>query len=190
MSEVSIPKRRRYDTIALVTELQRERRNGLILGLVGLSILVVLIVLYVTVVRTDDVPEVPDASYAGAPSPAKAPPATAGRSEGASDRPLSPKPNTPPPATAGTPARPVVGTSSAKSGPVVIDLSGAKKTQLWVDGKPLGRDARLELSPGKHEIKAKMGKKIVSQTLVVEAGTSYTLVVDSRRRKLGLKPGK
>ena len=45
----------------------------------------------------------------------------------------------------------------------------------------------VELPPGKHVFKTKFGKKMVTQEIDVEAGGSYTLVVDPKKKRLTLK---
>jgi hypothetical protein len=60
---------------------------------------------------------------------------------------------------------------------------------LWIDGEKIGKVKKhvVELEPGEHEIKAKLGKKLVTQRLAPKAGATYLLRFDAKRKKAVLK---
>jgi len=179
-------KRRRYDTVELVAEIKRERRNGLLLALAGIGILILLLLLYVTNAGSDDVPSAPGSSVPAvhspvspatdtAPAPAPAPPKE--------ENPPANKPEEPPPAEK-TVAKP-----EPAAEPATIRVLLSKRAPLWIDGKKVGKvkKHRVALSAGAHEIKAKFGRKMVVQKLNPKAGLTYELRFDARKKKVKVK---
>ncbi len=189
-------KRRRYDTVELVADIKRERRNGILLGLAGVGILIVLLGLYVTSVGDEQVPTLPVDSNV---SPARAP--DAGQpAERAVDGAASAKPTV---GTATGARTPESGTDAA--GPAgdedtedeakevaalsEITIVLTKKALLWIDGKKIGKLKRhkLELTPGEHELKAKFGRKLVTLKVVPKPGQAYEVRFDAKRKRAAIK---
>ncbi|OGQ91829.1 MAG: hypothetical protein A2289_11655 [Deltaproteobacteria bacterium RIFOXYA12_FULL_58_15] len=162
--------RRRYDTVELVTELKRERRNALILSLAGVGILLILLLLYMTAIGEDEVPTVNQGTATSAP--------------------LQPAPNPTEPATPTEAAAPEVSPPVVKAAPATVIILLTKKEEVWVDGKSLGKIKKdtIELSADQeHEIRVKMGKKMVTKTLIPKAGETWDLRFDAKRKKAKLK---
>ncbi|MBI3180496.1 MAG: hypothetical protein HYZ27_12600, partial [Deltaproteobacteria bacterium] len=169
-------KRKRYDTVELVTELRRERRAAVLLSLAGLVILGLLVGVYFTSMNEEHVPAVPPVETEPVqPSVGLAAedvkpivPATAAPAE---ERPVG--------------VQPVAEKAPAEVKPATVRLVLTKKSPVLVDGKPVGsiEEQSLELSPGKHEIRVKLGKKTVVQPLNVQAGVAYELKVDTKKKK-------
>jgi hypothetical protein len=172
-----VSKRRRYDTVELVTELKRERRNALLLSLAGIGILIILLLLYVTAIGNDEVPAVPtdDTITDTVPTVDKDP------MMGAGSTPPGTEPVTPddPP-----PPEPVAVVRAT------VKLVLTKKGVVWVDDEKVGKfkKKRIELDAGDHEIKAKFGKKIVTTNVRLEPDQAYELKIDAKRKKAKLKP--
>jgi hypothetical protein len=156
--------RQRYDTVALINELKKERRNALLLSAVGLMILAGLITAYFLVFGTSEMPAVPP-SPAAATTPANAPTPTK---------------------TAPTPSKPATPPASATAS---VALSLSKKGQLWIDNNPLGPTTTHEaqLPPGKHTLKAKIGPKTLMVSLTVKEGEKYTVSFDPKKKKPEVK---
>ena len=150
--------RRRYDTGSLVGDMKREKRHAILLSLLGLTILVFLVI-YFARLRGPQVPEVPaDTSQ---PAVAKAP---------------TPPPAPPPPVA---PVKPVpqdaaVEITLPKPGPVLIDGTIVVK-------KTKGYETRL--TPGKHRVATKIGRKAVLVTVDVVAGKHYQVDLDPKKKK-------
>jgi hypothetical protein len=177
-----VSNRRRYDTVELVTELKRERRNAILLSAAGVGILLLLLLLYVTAIGDDEVPTVPDEaeSYASKEVDRGK---EGGEAEGAGEasaggEAVEPEPEPEPP-----PPEPVAVVKSS------VKLVLTKKGVVWIDGEKLGRvkKKKLELDAGDHEIKAKFGKKIVTTNIRLEPDQAYELKIDARRKKAKLK---
>lgn len=189
-----VVKRRRYDTVELVAEIRRERRNGIILALAGIGILVVLLGLYVSGLGDEKVPTAPGAEEdsaiaAPAAAPAAGEPTVAGTGTetAAPDLGAAAADNDASKAepTAGEPEeRPAVATKKA-----TLQILVTRKSTLWIDGEKIGKVKKhvVELEPGEHEIKAKLGKKLVTQRLAPKAGATYLLRFDAKRKKAVLK---
>lgn len=190
-----VVKRRRYDTVELVAEIRRERRNGIILALAGIGILVVLLGLYISGLGDEKVPTAPGAegeSATGAPAatPATGEPTVAGTGSetaapdlgaaaGETDASKAAEP------TASEPEEPAAVATTKATLQIVV----TRKSTLWIDGEKIGKVKKhvVELEPGEHEIKAKLGKKLVTQKLAPKAGATYLLRFDAKRKKAVLK---
>jgi hypothetical protein len=173
---VVVSKRRRYDTVELVTELKRERRNALLLSLAGIGILVVLLLLYVTAIGDDEVPTVPidDTISDTIPTVDKDPLTGSGAT---------------PPGTEVTPEDPPPPPEPVAVVPATIKLVLTKKGVVWIDGEKVGKlkKKKFELDAGDHEIKAKFGKKIVTTNVRLQPDQAYELKIDAKRKKAKLK---
>jgi hypothetical protein len=158
-------KRRRYDTNALVGDMRRERRNAVLLSLFGIGILVFLVVYFVKVQRSS-VPEVPRPSDPVAmTSPRPAPP------------PPTPVVAPPPPPKPAPPA-PI-------DAQVVVSLS--KAGPIYLDGELVAKKARdfeLRVSPGKHKVSTKSGKKTTALDLEAVAGKKYRVDFEAKKKKV------
>jgi len=156
--------RRRYDTVALVGELRRERRNALMLSLLGLGILAGLVSAYFLVFGTSEMATVPQGQASAAAAP-KAPAAPA---------PPPAKPPPPPPAAPTTAA---------------VTLNLARKGQVWIDNNSVGQVTKheTELTPGKHMLKGKIGAKTLTVSLTVKEGEHYSVSFDPKKRKPEVK---
>ena len=161
-------KRRRYDTTELVGELKRERRNAVLLTLLGIGIVVFLAIYYLAAQTENDVPEVP--------------------ANAAPRRPEQPPPPEPPPPPETTTESENPSTPPAV--PAVVTIVVPRRGVVSIDGKKLGkgRRHRVELSPGTHSLKMRAGKRLVAGKVDVEAGATYTLSFDLRKRRLVLRP--
>ena len=154
-------KRRRYDTNALVGDMRRERRNAILLTLLGVSILVFLIVYFVKIHRSS-VPEVPkpsDPVAAAPPRPAPAPPPA-----------VTPPPPPPKPA----PAEAEVAVVLPKAGPIYLDGELVSKK---------AKDLDLKVPPGKHKVSTKAGKKTSVLEVDAAAGKKYRVDFDPKKKK-------
>ena len=160
--------RRRYDTVALLSELKKERRNGLVLGVIGAVIGIALLVTYLAQSK--------DYNYTSpsqkravlqSPSPTPAPPNDA----------VAPPPEPAPPPPVAPPA------------PAFVKTVLTKKTALFIDGKPVtpGRGAPLEVLAGVREIKLKLGKKVATEKMTLSPGVTYELRFDPKKAKAILK---
>lgn len=180
-------RRRRYDTEALVGQLKSERRAGILLSLAGIGILLFLVILYVTGVGDDDeIPKVPIESTA-AKLATEAAKADAAGAELAANNPTE---------TADT-AKPTEATEEPPppppdNSPVQVSLSLSKKGIVWVDKKKLGKfkKKQLELSPGVHLIKVKVGRKTVKSKIEIKSGENVAVIIDHRKKKITVKPKK
>ena len=172
-----VSKRRRYDTVELVTELKRERRNALLLSLAGIGILIILLLLYVTAIGDDEVPAVPtdDTITDTVPTVDKDPMMGAGSTPPGTEPEATPEDPPPPEPVAVVPAK--------------IKLVLTKKGVVWIDNEKVGKfkKKKIELDAGDHEIKAKFGKKIVTTNVRLEPDQSYELKIDAKRKKAKLK---
>jgi len=155
--------RQRYDTVALVNELKKERRNAILLSLVGLAILAGLIAAYFLVFGTSEMPTVPQDKTGAAAQPKQ--PAT----------PVPSPPVKPPPPAASTTA--------------AVTLSLSKKGQAWIDNNPVGSITTHEaqLPAGKHTLKTKIGAKTQVVGLTVKEGERYTVTFDPKKKKPEVK---
>ncbi len=176
-------RRRKYDTEALVGQMRAERRTALILSLAGVFILGFLLTLYVTGIGgEEEVPEVPETSSSGAGGAAGASDGEtasagadgAGGGSGDVADAVEPEPE------------PEVDTTPGK---VTVSLS--KKGVLWVDGEKVGKvkGKELELSPGTHVLKAKVGKKTVEAELEVASGGSYKVAFHHKKKTAAISEG-
>ncbi len=152
---------RRYDTESLVGDIKREKRNAILLSLLGLSILVFLIV-YFTRLRGPAVPEVPKGSSAAAvaPQPSPAPEAAAAP--------------TPAPAA----AKPAVPADA------VVVISLPKPGSVFVDGELVAKKVKVhetKLAPGRHRLSTKA--KGAQVQLEAVAGKRYKVDLDPRKKK-------
>ncbi|MEK7703959.1 MAG: hypothetical protein AAB426_03285 [Myxococcota bacterium] len=156
-------KRRRYDTVELVADLRRERRNAVLLTLTALAIIGFLAAFYFLGSGSSDVAQVPHEAPTPPPA-AVAPP--------------------PPPVTPPEPEAP-------KAGPASLTVQLPKKLPLWVDDTAVGKIKRYtqKLAPGKHVVKTRLGKKVVSEDFVVEADQSYSVTLDVKRKRFVVKSG-
>lgn len=183
-------KRRRYDTVELVADIKRERRNGILLGLAGVGILVVLLGLYVTSVGEEQVPTLPpDANDSPTTAPDAGQPATSTADKAASATPTvgSATDTTEP---AGDEEEPVA--PAEPPAPSKIKIVLTKKAPLWIDGKKVGKvkKHKVELDAGEHELKAKFGKKFVTLKVVPKPGQAYEVRFDAKRKKATIKKKK
>jgi hypothetical protein len=158
---VSIPVGRRRDTVELVTELRRERRNAMLLGTAGVAIIALLFLLYFTMVDSGDVPVAP----VGGPTTAESAPV---------------------PAPVGEPSPPAV---AAPAAPARVTVILPAKAPLWIDGESIGKvkEHVAELAPGKHELKAKVGKKMLTQSIETAAGETTEVRLDAKAKKAAKK---
>jgi len=182
-------RRRRYDTEALVGQLRAERRAGILLSLAGIGILLFLVVLYVTGIGDDeDIPKVPAEESTAAKLATEAAVADAA----AADAGAAGSPTEPPAAGDGAVAADAAPEEPAPAGPVQVSLSLSKKGVVWVDKKKLGKfkKKQLELPPGVHTIKAKVGRKTVKSKIEIKSGENVTVVIDHKKKKITVKPKK
>ncbi len=160
--------RRRYDTMELVTEMRRERRNAIVLGLAGVAVLLVLLLLYFTLVDQGGVPEAPDvAPEAGS----------------AIDTEASPAETTPPTPGSETPAA----TTPAAAAPTKVTVILPQKAAAWIDETSLGKvkEQTVEVTPGAHELRVKLGKRTLTQPFEATAGQTTEVRLDPRAKKKG-----
>jgi hypothetical protein len=193
--------RSRYDTIALVQKLQRERRRGLILGFTGGGILIALIVVYFVTMRGNNIAQVPGdvAPRPVTDSPpvvtgfmAPTPPAQNVMDAGSAmaspfTAPVAAGQNT---AAAGTslttvapppPPRHVAPSPPPPSTPGFLRATFPKNAIVYLDDAQLGRSSgQSMLEPGQHVVKAKLGKKTVSQKIEVKPGDNIAVKVDKK----------
>lgn len=151
-------KRRRYDTAALVGDMRRERRNAILLSLLGIAILAFLIIYFAKIHRSS-VPEVPKPSDPVAMAPPRPAPAPA------------PAPAPPPP------PKPV-------DAQVIVTLP--KAGPIYLDGELLAKKAKeheLKVPPGRHKLSTKAGKKTVALELEAVAGKKYRVDFDPKKKK-------
>jgi len=162
--------------MALVTELKKERRNAMLLGAVGVAVALVLVILYFTQSGEGDLPSTPTGRAATQARENLTPTPTMG----------VPTPPSPPPSAAPE-SKPAVEPAAAK--PAVVKTLLTKKTTLWIDSKPIthGKDTPLEVTPGMHEVKLKLGKKSATQKVEFKAGGEYELRFDPKNEKALMK---
>jgi len=181
-----VARRRKYDTEALVGQMRSERRTALILSLAGVFILGFLLTLYVTGIGSEDevpeVPEVSEVSSSGAGGAAGAGEAAAAGTDGAGG------------GGGDVPEGDDVadgGVVEEASAPGKVTISLSKKGVLWVDGEKVGKvkGKTLELSPGAHLLKAKVGKKTVEAELEVASGVSYTVAFHHKKKSATISEG-
>lgn len=158
--------RRRYDTVELVAELRRERRNGVLLTVTALVIVGFLAAFYFVGVNGSDVPEVPKAK---SPSSAVKPPSA---------------PITAPPAA-------VVSPPEMPPQPANVTIQLPRKMPLWLDDQSIGKTKRHEqtLDAGKHVVKTKLGRKVLSETFEAEGGKTYAISFDAKRKRFVVNAG-
>jgi hypothetical protein len=150
-------KRRRYDTAALVGDLRRERRNAILLSLLGVAILAFLIIYFAKIHRSS-VPEVPKPSDPVAMAPPKPTPVVA--------------PTPPPPPPKPVDAQVVV--TMAKAGPIFLDGELVVKK---------AKEHEVKVAPGKHKVSTKAGKKTIVLELEAVAGKKYRVDFDAKKKK-------
>jgi len=172
-----VARRKRYDTEQLVSEIQADRRNTILLALAGVGIVVVLVALYVSGAGEEDVPEIPPESPIAAPvEPA---PAEAEATPEAKDE---------------APAEEVEeAVEEAPAAPSKVHIGMTKKGRLWIDGKLIGKKVRshkMELAAGSHTLKAKFGRKVVNKTIEIEGDGAYTIKVIHRKKRVVVKKKK
>lgn len=168
--------RRRYDTVALMGELRRERRTAIILGIVGVTIFAGLIALFL-LSREQELPTTSTgATQLGSSMPAVVHETTV-------TAPVAQPPPPPPPVEQEPPPPPA---------PAALKLVMPKKAVITLDGKTLARskDDKLQLPAGAHDVKVKLGKKNAQSTVTVEPGGVYELRLDPKANKLTLKKRK
>ncbi|MBI5509875.1 MAG: hypothetical protein HY903_14055 [Deltaproteobacteria bacterium] len=172
----------RHDTQALVVELKKERRTALVWGAIGVLIAAFLVFFFFT--GDGEGPSTPTGRAAsqyledppGMPGPALLGPSA-----------LPPGLTTPGPGAVGDAAKTPAPSEPAK--PVLVRVMVAKKALLFVDGKtvPRAKDTPLELSPGAHEVRLKIGKKSVTAKIEVSANNEYELRFDPKNERVVLK---
>jgi hypothetical protein len=158
--------RRRYDTAGLVSDLRRERRQAMVLTVVGLVILVALVYAFVKL-RTPSVPDIPKPGDPGAAVTAP-----------------TPRPPPPPPAPAPTPAPEPEKPKAPEPAHLTIKL--AKAGPISVDGVVVvkkGREHEATLTPGPHKVSTRVGRKIVEVPFEAQAGKRYKLELDVKKKK-------
>lgn len=202
-------KRRRYDTVELVAQIRKERRNGVLLASIGLGLIVFLLAVYLAGLSGKDLPVVPgDASpQRSSASPAAVPAPTAGGAAAAAsaDGAGSAAPGQAaaagaeaagdragPPGDADAPAPDAAQTGAAAAADkasVEITVQQRQKVVLWLDGNKVGKVNKhsAELPAGAHTIKAKLGRRTVEQAVEMEAGQRYQIKIDVKRRKIQAK---
>lgn len=170
--------RRRYDTGALVGDMKRERRNAVLLSLVGVTILVFLVV-YFTRLRGTAVPEVPAVS--GPVTPASSP---------APLHPAASNTSVTPPASTPAVAIPASAMSAATKPAAVVSamvqISLPKPGPVLIDGEVVAKKAKnyeAQLSPGKHKVATRIGHKVVQLPVEVAAGRHYQVDLDPKKKK-------
>ena len=172
--------RRRYDTGALVGDMKRERRNAVLLSLVGVTILVFLVV-YFTRLRGTAVPEVPYGAMPTAPSasPNAVKPAPA----------ASPAIAAAPASTSSGAAAPAVPATSPKAAveeDAMVQISLPRPGPVLIDGEIVAKKAKTydaKLTAGKHKIATKIGHKTMQLPLEVMGGRHYRVDLDPKKKR-------
>lgn len=171
---------RRYGSVAFIEGLKAERRRGLLLGFAGAGILIGLVALYVFGFDREVIPEVPadPTPLPRAPGEVVAPSLPAPREAQAPAAPDEPKDATPPAELAGPPAPDPSVPTTAK-----VDITASQAVALWIDDEPAGKRKGLfvELPAGRHEVRARVGKKTLTHVLVVTAGERYEVHLDAKK---------
>jgi hypothetical protein len=193
-----VAKRRRYDTVALVSEIKRERRNAMLWGLAATAVLVGVLAIIFVIQTSDPVP--------AAPAPEAHPAMADTTPQPAANEPARIEPATTTSATTPTPipavavanaaaepaaaAEPVAAAepAAAEVKPATVQISAPKKAVVIIDGKPFKGRKPASLEAGQHMIKVKVGRKTMSQKITVADGGSYELKVG--RKKLDFKKKK
>jgi hypothetical protein len=153
--------RRRYDTTALVGQLRKDKRNGLILGTLGLIVVAASVYYYFSRASTAEKPKLPESgSYLSAT-----------KTEEPAVKAEEPAP-APEPQKEPTQA--------------MLSIALPKAAPLWVGDKLVGtkiKTRELPLAAGEHTVKTKVGRKTVAETIVVEDGKSYRLSFDAKKKR-------
>ncbi len=129
------------------------------LSVLGLCILIFLVI-YFAFLRGSSVPDVPE-----------------------SRQPEAVRPTTPeePMATPVAPPAPVVATEAT------LQVSLPRPTPLFIDGELVSKKAKdhtVKMSPGKHRLAIKLGKKNLQTIIEVEPGSSYRARLDQKKKRL------
>lgn len=188
------PQRRRYDTTELVGQIQRERRNGIILALSGALIMAILLSLYICGIGGSKVPEVPEGTTDVAPPP---PLATSPKvRKSAPNNAPRPKPKknaaaqmTPPASQTPKKDVPAKTTKKRSVAPAQIRMTATKATVLLVNGQRVAKGKRktFSLAPGDHVVEARVSRQAFSRKLRLEAGHTYIMRVDASKKKIFLR---
>ncbi len=188
-------KRRRYDTEALVDQLNTERRTGIVLTFLGGVFVLCFIAALAFFGGEDELPEVDknDAVAAKADEAAKEAAAkNAAGAEGKADKKDEAKPaegdskDGDVKQEAKEEAKEVAEAAPEEPAkPASLKLALTKKGVIWLDGKKIGKFKKktLELAAGSHTLKAKIGRKIFTYEFEAESGGKMSLVADHRKKK-------
>lgn len=183
-------RKRRYDTEALVGQLKAERRTGLLLSAAAVGMLLLLVVLYLLVSDGEESEEVPQSATAAAkqssePAKDKLPPEDAAPAvTGSADSGSAAEEG-----QAGESAAAEAEQKPKAAGPAKVNLQLTRKGVVWLGKKKLGKfkSRAIELPVGTHQVRAKVGRKMVKHTLEVQGGESLELIIDHRTRKVTVK---
>lgn len=159
-------KRRRYDTVGLAEDLKREKRNAVLLAFGGVGILLIIMGIYVAAVGDDDTPVATEQTQAPSAENAGRTDQTASDNQAKADEVVEEK-------------------NEPTQAPGIVNVELPRKLPFWVDGESHGKikSKTLELAPGPHELKFKLGKKQVVETLDVEAGKTYDFSGPTTKQK-------
>jgi hypothetical protein len=177
--------RRRYNTEALVGEMKREKRNAILLSLIGFGLFAFLVVYFLRL-RGPAVPQVPTATNEPMATAAAGAAGTPGAT-GASGQ-----------TTAGTGSGTASGGGSGSAGSVkpasaqdaLVEISLPKPGPVLVDGEVVAKKAKdyeAKLAPGKHKVGTKIGRKTVTINVETVAGKHYRVDLDPKKKKGGVE---
>lgn len=170
-------KRRRYDTEALVDQLQSERRTGIVLTLLGGAFVLSFLIALAIFGGGEEEPQKTKDDARAAVAEGDKPKAEGEAAKAEGEEKSAEK------------AEEKAEEKEEPKGPGTLKLSLSKKALVWVDGKKIGKLKKksMELDPGKHTIKAKFGKKTVTHEFEVVAGETLSLAGDHRKKKFTAK---
>lgn len=168
--------RRRYDTVALVSDIKRERRRAIVLSLVGVALGLILLGVYFSSGDSEPIPQVPTDSAPVAEPRAAAKPADAPAETDADAAPTAP---TESPAAKEPPAPALAS----------VQVVFPRPLPLWIDEVAVGKVKahKAELPAGKHKVRMKLGKRNVQQAIDVQAGDKLEVRFDPRKKALVVK---
>lgn len=150
-------RRQRYDTVALISRMRSERRIGPLLALLGITI-----VGYGAYYFWYEGHELPWVAKEAAPVVAPVTPVVEKKPE-------------PPPPKVEEPEQPAA---------IVIQL--VRAGPLWLNEKLIGPKVKLHevsLPAGAHVLRTKLGKKMVTESVAVEAGKKYRVSLDAKTKR-------